>query len=112
MSNFEAENQSSAAAVAATIYPVRVFFYGETDPDGPFSAQNTPTMDPGKAVRGIAGVGNKYYVYDQDTIGFDWWNGFVIDDWSEASVCSSTIATNQAAIAAQLASPSAKVHTP
>ena len=99
-------------AQPAALYPSYVVIHGADEPDGPYLDQTAPTMNPGNAVRVIVGAGNSYYIYTQDGLGFDWWNGFAVDDWTEASVCSTSILTNNSDIAAQLANPSTKVHAP
>lgn len=97
-------------AVAATQYPTYLIAWLE---DGePVMARTFSTMEPGRAAKVMAGVGNPFYAFDEATIGFDWWQGIAVDDWSEAAIASADIATNNASIAAQLSSPSSKVHAP
>lgn len=96
---------------SATTYPTYLIAF-QGDEEGPYITETAPTMNAGQAVKAIVGVGNPFYAYDKQAIGFDWWNGVAVDDWTEAVTCSDSIATNNASIAAQLTSPSSKVHAP
>ena len=113
MSNELQSNASAAGeAQANTIWPSYVVVHGDGGPDGPYVDQTSPTTNPGLALISTVGVGNKYYLYTQDGLNFDWWGGVAVDDWSEAATCTNNVATNNASIAAQLAKPSSKVHAP
>ncbi|MGX7742631.1 hypothetical protein [Rhodopseudomonas parapalustris] len=98
-------------AAAATIYPTYLLAF-QGDEEGPYIMETAPTMNAGQAVKVIVGAGNPFYAFDKNAIGFEWWNGVAVDDWSEAATCSALIADNNASIAAQIASPSSKVHAP
>lgn len=100
-----------AQAAAAVTFPTYLIAF-QGDEEGPYITETAPTMNAGQAVKVIVGVGNPFYAFDPAAIGFNWRDGIVVVDWSEAAACSSSIADNNTAIAAQIANPSNKVHAP
>lgn len=87
---------------------VRIFYEDPAEP-GLFLIEYTSSIitlsNIGSYVRGVAGVGNPYYVYSNSyNFGFDVDNGYTTD-WSGAPICNNDPAVNSADIMAMLDNP-------
>lgn len=87
---------------------VRIFYEDPAEP-GLFLIEDTSSAvtlaNIGSYVRGVAGVGNPYYVYSNAfSFGFNPYDGYTTD-WSGAPICNTNPAVNSADIMAMLDNP-------